>query len=49
MQAARNELLALMDKPSLKGIPLLVLGNKNDMPQAVKTQELIDRLGLKVS
>mmetsp|Transcript_21022 Transcript_21022/g.58418 ORF Transcript_21022/g.58418 Transcript_21022/m.58418 type:complete len:185 (+) Transcript_21022:1384-1938(+) len=47
LEVARTELLALMDKPSLKGIPLLVLGNKNDMPGAVRTQELIDKLGLK--
>ena len=47
-QSARSELLALLDKPALKGIPLLVLGNKNDLPGAVKTQQLIDKLGLKV-
>uniref|UniRef100_A0A7S0WRW9 Uncharacterized protein n=1 Tax=Chlamydomonas leiostraca TaxID=1034604 RepID=A0A7S0WRW9_9CHLO len=47
LEAARTELLALLDKPSLKGIPLLVLGNKNDLPGALATPDLIDRLGLK--
>ena len=31
-----------------QGIPLLVLGNKNDLPGALGTQELIERMGLKV-
>lgn len=34
---------------SLQGIPLLVLGNKNDLPGALSTTDLIDRLDLKVS
>jgi hypothetical protein len=33
----------------LQGIPLLVLGNKNDLPGALSTTDLIDRLDLKVS
>lgn len=45
---ARNELHELLAKPSLVGIPLLVLGNKNDLPTALSTNELIDRLELKV-
>ena len=31
------------------GIPLLVLGNKNDLPGALGTTDLIDRLDLKAS
>ena len=31
------------------GIPLLVLGNKNDLPGALSTTDLIDRLDLKAS
>jgi ADP-ribosylation factor-like protein 8 len=38
----------LLDKPSLRGIPLLVLGNKNDLPGALTTPQLIDQLGLQV-
>jgi hypothetical protein len=34
---------------SMQGIPLLVLGNKNDLPGALSTTDLIDRLDLKVS
>lgn len=47
LEAARNELLALLDKASLRGIPLLVLGNKNDLPGALTTPQLIEQLGLK--
>eukprot|EP00798_Chlamydomonas_sp_ICE-L_P001225 gene1225-32566_t len=47
IDVARNELLGLLEKPSLKGTPLLVLGNKNDLPGALGTQDLISRLGLK--
>lgn len=47
MDSAARELAALVEKPSLLSIPLLVLGNKNDLPDALNTQELIDRLGLK--
>lgn len=48
LDQARSELLELLTKPSLGGIPLLVLGNKNDLPGALSTGELIDRLDLKV-
>lgn len=41
-----QELHALLERPSLDGIPLLVLGNKNDLPGALSTQQLIERLGL---
>lgn len=45
---AKTELHELLQKPSLAAIPLLVLGNKNDIPGAFSTTELIDRLNLKV-
>eukprot|EP01095_Lingulamoeba_sp_RSL-Kostka_P008581 TRINITY_DN28_c0_g1_i1.p1 TRINITY_DN28_c0_g1~~TRINITY_DN28_c0_g1_i1.p1 ORF type:complete len:203 (+),score=71.65 TRINITY_DN28_c0_g1_i1:41-610(+) len=44
---ARKELLDLLKKPPLEGIPLLVLGNKNDLPEALPEDELIEELGLK--
>jgi len=47
LDPARTELQELLLKPSLNGIPLLVLGNKNDLPGALSTGELIDRLDLK--
>ena len=48
LDSARLELAELLSKPSLQAIPLLVLGNKNDLPGALSTTDLIDRLDLKV-
>lgn len=47
-QVSAKELHALLAKPSLDGIPLLVLGNKNDLPGAADTHALIDKLQLQV-
>ena len=44
---ARSELHELLSKPTLRGIPLLVLGNKSDLPNALGVSELIERLDLK--
>ncbi|KAL8954015.1 MAG: hypothetical protein Q9222_000137 [Ikaeria aurantiellina] len=44
---AREELHALLDKPVLDGIPLLVLGNKSDLPEKLSVDELIEALNLK--
>lgn len=44
---AKDELHALMSQPSLEGIPLLVLGNKSDLPDKLSVDELIDVLSLK--
>ena len=44
---ASEELHALLDKPVLKGIPLLVLGNKSDLPEKLSVDQLIDALNLK--
>lgn len=43
---ARNELRNLLEKPLLNGIPVLVLGNKNDLPGALSAEQLINKLGL---
>ena len=37
----------LIKKPSLAAIPLLVLGNKNDLPEALSVDDLIEKLNLK--
>ena len=37
-------LLELMQRPSVQGIPLLVLGNKNDVPNALNSEDLRDRM-----
>ncbi|KAI9160237.1 hypothetical protein LWI28_006432 [Acer negundo] len=43
---SRSELYELLTKPSLSGIPLLVLGNKIDKSEALSKQALVDQLGL---
>ncbi|KAF8398962.1 hypothetical protein HHK36_014827 [Tetracentron sinense] len=43
---SRSELHDLLTKPSLAGIPLLVLGNKIDKSEALSKQALVDQLGL---
>lgn len=44
---AREELHVLLEKPALEGIPLLVLGNKSDLPDHLSVDELIEELNLK--
>lgn len=44
---AKDELQSLMSQRSLEGIPLLVLGNKSDLPEKLSVDELIDVLELK--
>lgn len=41
---ARAELHELLKKPSLNGIPLLVLGNKIDKSEALTKQAMVDQL-----
>lgn len=41
LEAATNELHELLIKPPLQGIPLLILGNKNDLRDAMSTDDLI--------
>jgi ADP-ribosylation factor protein 1 len=36
----------MLTDPELQGAPLLVLANKQDLPQALSASELTDRLGL---
>lgn len=44
LEASRNELHSLLDKPQLNGIPVLVLGNKRDLPGALDETGLIERM-----
>jgi ADP-ribosylation factor-like protein 8 len=46
LPVAREELQLLLEKPSLEGIPLLVLGNKSDLPDHLSVDELIEALNL---
>ncbi|KAJ3188952.1 ADP-ribosylation factor-like protein 8 [Gaertneriomyces sp. JEL0708] len=47
LPAAKAELYQLLEKPQLVHIPVLVLGNKNDLPGALKVGEIIEHLELK--
>ena len=42
LDAARTELRNLLDKPQLASIPVLVLGNKNDLPGALTVEQIIE-------
>ena len=44
VEASKIELQSLITKPELSGIPLLVLGNKNDLPESLKVVQLIEKL-----
>lgn len=45
---AAKELHNLLERPNLEGIPLLVIGNKIDLGDALSSDELIASLHLKV-
>ncbi|KAJ8324112.1 hypothetical protein BDV3_002013 [Batrachochytrium dendrobatidis] len=47
ISSAKTELHSLLERPLLSGIPVLVLGNKNDLPDALSVEDLIEQLGLK--
>merc|ERR1711871_937626 len=47
VEASGRELEDLLKKPALSGIPVLVLGNKNDLPGALNTDELVEHMGLR--
>jgi hypothetical protein len=44
LPTAKAELHSLLEKPQVANIPLLVLGNKNDMPEALTVEQLIEQL-----
>lgn len=44
LSTSRSELHDLLSKPSLNGIPLLVLGNKIDKAEALSKQALMDEM-----
>ena len=47
MSIAKEELHGLLEKQVLDGIPLLVLGNKSDLPEKLSVDELIEALDMK--
>jgi len=46
-EEAALQLHELLSKPPLSTIPLLVLGNKNDLPEAIGVDEIVEKLNLK--
>ena len=46
LDVARDELHLLLGKATMEGIPLLVLGNKSDLPNHATTDEIIEALNL---
>lgn len=46
LQEARKELDQMLDDEALRDVPLLVFANKKDLPNALPTSELSERLGL---
>eukprot|EP00160_Parvularia_atlantis_P008019 Unigene1723_Nuclearia_a/m.5295 Unigene1723_Nuclearia_a/g.5295 ORF Unigene1723_Nuclearia_a/g.5295 Unigene1723_Nuclearia_a/m.5295 type:complete len:186 (-) Unigene1723_Nuclearia_a:127-684(-) len=47
LDAAKTELKNLLEKPQLASIPILVLGNKNDLPNALAVEGVIEKMDLK--
>jgi signal recognition particle receptor subunit beta len=43
---ARDELLKLLANDEARTIPVLIFANKQDLPGSVKSQELVDMLGV---
>ena len=46
---SKEELFELLERPVLAGIPLLVLGNKNDLTEAISVETLIDQMFVALS
>lgn len=44
LEAANTELQNLLEKPQLANIPVLVLANKNDLPEALTAEQIIEAL-----
>ena len=47
LPVAKDELHLLLENESIEGIPLLVLGNKSDLPDKLSVDDLIEALELK--
>ena len=46
IEASTQELQSLLSKPQLEGTPVLVLGNKKDLPGALDSKQLIEQMDL---
>ena len=47
LETAKKQLEQLLGWPTVEGIPLLILGNKNDLEGAMREEEIIEYLELK--
>ena len=43
---AQKEMQSLLAQPTLAGVPLLVLFNKNDLPNAINPEEIVKELSV---
>ncbi|ESO82278.1 hypothetical protein LOTGIDRAFT_135017 [Lottia gigantea] len=46
MLEAREELTNICKDPDMTGVPVVILANKQDLPGALKTSEVAERLGM---
>ena len=46
LETSRSELLTMLVEEELKGVPLLVFANKQDLPEALGPDEISNALGL---
>ncbi|GFR88383.1 ADP-ribosylation factor-like [Elysia marginata] len=47
MEEAREELCGIIESPEMAKVPVVVVANKQDLPEALHTSEIADRLGLR--
>ena len=43
---ARQELFGVLESPEMEGVPVVVIGNKQDLPRALKSHQLAQQLSL---
>ena len=43
---AKEELFGILDSPDMQRVPVVVVANKQDLPGALSTSEVAERLGL---
>jgi len=46
LEVARQELELMLQEEELRAVPVLILANKQDLPNAMNEQEICDGLGL---
>ena len=46
LEVARQELEIMLQEEELRGVPVLILANKQDLPNAMNEQEICNGLGL---